>query len=779
MADTARGGAAPSWRGGDPTDDATITSSRAGRAGDLRLGLALLGVMVALTIALGGLISGAQWWLELILTSVVVLGVATACRLARLPRAVAPIAAFLALLFLVTALFAPGAALFGFIPLPDTFVEFAQLMRQARISFYSQGVPADPLPEFLFLLVASGGAIAFAADLLAVVLRRPAVVGILIVAALSAPAALLNGGISPLALVLCLVAYLLLLRADVLTTRSSAPETGASVAIAAGAIVVAVVIGTTAPGFQQIGRQAIPAAGVQFGEGVSPLIDLGADLRRPLPVTVINYTTTDPTPGYLQMTTLDMFSGAIWRHMRSTTTFFTSSTSISRVPGLSDTVKSSAVTTDVQIHNMTSDWLPAPYPVSRVTGLDGSWGWEQKDLTISGFTSTTVNQHYTVVSRELQPTARQLRSAGTDYPESVLNDLLVPSGSPSIIATTARRVTAGAATPYDKAVALQAYFHDGQFRYSLTAPKDGGYDGDTPGTIATFLEKKSGYCVHFAAAMTFMARELGIPARIAVGYLPGTQTGVAGSKATYSVSSDDLHAWPELYFPGIGWVPFEPTVGRGTVPDYQSSPTTTAAPDSTATSTAAAGKSLKLNTDVPASTGVIDDPATTAISSGTSVAAIALVVLALLLAPAIVRRRIRARRLTSVRDGGGQVRTAWMELRASCIDLGLAVPPTETPRVFAERLRRTWEQAPPGASGATARAAASDALHELIDAVERDRFAPGTGGYADPRLADEVATVVAALAATAGWARRARAMVAPASLFERRTRSAGAPRFSG
>ncbi|WP_243064588.1 DUF3488 and transglutaminase-like domain-containing protein [Humibacter sp. RRB41] len=768
-----------SWRTTtSQTTPAGDSRQRSQIAADLRLGLALSAVMVALTVALGGLITGAGWWLELILVSVVVLGVATGCRLVRLPRAVAPIASLVAFVFLVTALFAPGSAVLGFIPTPATATEFTQLINQARVSFYNQGVPADPLPEFLFLLVAAGGVIAWTADLLAVVLHRPAFVGVLVVAALSAPAALLDGGLSPLALVLCLVAYLLLLRADVRTTRGAGSETGASLAIATGAIVVALVIGTTAPGFQQVGRQAIPASGVLFGQGVSPLIDLGADLRRPLPVTVIDYTTTDATPAYLQMTTLDAFSGAVWRHQRSASTFFTSSTSISKTPGLTDKVKSTKVTTDVQVHNMTSEWLPAPYPVKSVAGLNGSWGWEQKDLTIAGYTATTVNQQYTVTSRDLKPTARQLRSAGTNYPGSVENDLLVPSSSPSIIAATARSVTAGAKTPYDKAVALQAYFHDGEFRYSLTAPKDGGYDGDTPGTIATFLEQKAGYCVHFAAAMTFMARDLGIPARIAVGYLPGTQTGVSGSKAVYSISSDDLHAWPELFFPGVGWVPFEPTVGRGTVPDYGTSTTTQTQTTTTSTATPSAGNGLKLDTNTPASTGTTDDPTATAISSSGSVAAVVLVVLALLLAPSIVRRRLRARRLASVGNGGGKVSTAWTELRASCLDLGLAVPATETPRVFAGRLRRTWDEAAGAVPDADARAAASAALDELIDAVERDRFAPRTGGYADPKLADDVTAVISAVAATAGWARRARALLVPVSLFEGRMRSPGAARFS-
>ncbi|NNC10990.1 transglutaminase domain-containing protein [Planctomonas sp. JC2975] len=773
------GGESP--RGGSSWDQRPAsgrTQARA-RVDDLRLSLSLLAVMAALTVALGGLITGAAWWLELLLASVVVLGVSAGCRATRLPRSLAPILSMAALVLLVTGLFAPQTALFGFLPTPATVAEFVRLSAKAQLSFYNQGVPADPLPEFLFLMVVSGGVIAWTSDLVAIVLRRPALVGVVVIAALLAPAALLDGGISPFALVLCLIAYLLLLRADVRRTRRSGAELGTSIAIAAGAIVVALVIGTTAPGFQQVGRQAIPSAGVVFGQGVSALIDLGADLRRPVPVTVIDYSTTASTPAYLRMTTLDTFSGEIWRHTRSKSTFFSSETSIDDVPGLSKHVKTAKATTTVQVHNLTSQWLPAPYPVQKVSGLNGSWGWEQNDLTISGYTSTTDEQNYTVTTKTVQPTPQQLRDAGENYPASVDADLLVPSGSPAIIRSTALAVTADALTPYDKAVALQAYFHDGEFRYSLNAPKDGGYDDDTPGTVATFLKQKAGYCVHFAAAMTLMARDLGIPARIAVGYLPGNETGTTGKASDYEVSSDDLHAWPELYFPGVGWTPFEPTVGRGTVPSYSTAQGATPQPTDTPTGPSTTAPQKRFATDAPGTTVSSAQATTEAISSSTSVAAVVLIILGVLITPALLRRNLRRRRLTDVRDGAGNASDAWAELRASALDLGLAAPSTETPRAFADRLRRTWEDAPQANPDAVQRQDATAALAELLSALEEERFGSPDTVWADPVLADDVATVVGAIAATAGLAQRMRATLVPISLFEGRLRSPATSRSDG
>lgn len=748
-------------------DREPVTVGRGGAA-DLWRSVALLAVMAALTVAMTGLVSGAAWWNELLLACLVVLGVAALARML-LPVALAPVLSFVALLLLVTALFAPQTAVLGFIPTPTTLVEFGQLIARSQVSAYTQSVPADPLPEFLFLLVAAGGLIAWVCDLLAIVLDRPALVGIVVCVALIAPAALLGGGISPLALVLCLIAYLLLLRVDVRGRRGTGGEPAAALAIGAAAIVVALVIGTTAPGFQQVGRQAIPASGVIFGEGVSPLIDLGADLRRPNPVTVIDYSTTASTPAYLQMTTLDVINGSVWQHRHTQSTFFSRSASIDSAPGLSKHVKSKKAVTKIDVGNMTSRWLPAPYPAEKVSGLDGTWGWEQGDLTISGLTSVTTDQHYTVTSRGLEPTAQQLRAAGEDYPSSVDYDLQLPSDTPSIIRTTALRVTEGAATAYDKAVALQSYFHDGQFTYSLNAPKNGGYDGDTPGTIATFLKKKSGYCVHFAAAMVFMARELNIPARIAIGYLPGTQTSVTGDTAHYEVTSDDLHAWPELYFPGIGWVPFEPTVGRGTVPDYDTSTVVTPSATGTATPGAANGAQKRLPTD-QAVGGTGDTPTSAGDFSTTSAAAaVVIVILALLFAPAVIRRRQRSVRLSKLRQGEGGASSAWNEVRATALDLGLAAPLTETPRAFARRLRETWQSTQVEPETVEA---ASLALAELVESVERERFGPPEFGWTDPVLADDVVTVLAALGASAGFARRMRATLVPVSLVEGRARQA-------
>ena len=143
--------------------------------------------------------------------------------------------------------------------------------------------------------------------------------------------------------------------------------------------------------------------------------------------------------------------------------------------------------------------------------------------------------------------------------------LEVPANSPSEIRSLAAAVTGDEETRFRKARALQQWFReDGGFEYS-----DRAIDDD-PGSLTAFLDESGrvGYCEQFAASMAIMARIIGIPARVAVGFLNSEPAG----PNQYEFSAHDLHAWPELYFPGAGWVRFEPTPGARaeTVPSYTS-----------------------------------------------------------------------------------------------------------------------------------------------------------------------------------------------------------------
>jgi transglutaminase-like putative cysteine protease len=159
---------------------------------------------------------------------------------------------------------------------------------------------------------------------------------------------------------------------------------------------------------------------------------------------------------------------------------------------------------------------------------------------------------YDGVSVLPQPRPVRARTAGSVYPREILDTYLqLPPALDPRIPELARKITAPAGNPFDKAVAMESYLRD-NFTYTLNLT---GKPGDDP--LAHFLfETRAGHCEYFASAMAIMLRTLGIPSREVNGFLPGEFNDVAGD---YIVRASDAHSWVEAYFPGSGWVAFDPT----------------------------------------------------------------------------------------------------------------------------------------------------------------------------------------------------------------------------
>lgn len=698
---------------------------------------ALAVLVLALSTSMIGLIDGSGWWLALIGISFAVLAAAAGARLARVPTHLVPIVALATLVAITTGVFG---------------LDIVSLLLRARASIEQQAAPAAATGDLLFLVVAIGGLIAVALDTVAIALNAPAASVFVLAVILVVPSMFLEHGVSPLALIACAAAYLALLRAAA-RDRGAGPEPAVALAAGAGALAVSLVIGVTAPGFAQVGRQGLVASPFSLGLGVSPLIDLGQNLRRPQPVTMLSYSTANPDPPNLRLTTLDQFTGTVWRHATGATAPVPARGTLPAGAGPAAT--SQTFTETIHVRDVLSAWLPLPYPAQRVRGLNGQWKQQLDDGTVSAVNTSIAGQNYTVTAPAPDLSAEQLQQAGTDYPASVRDDLFVPFDAPAIIAQTAREATANATSPYQEAVDLQSYFLNSGFVYSTKAPVKQGYDGDSMQAIAAFLTVKEGYCVHFASAMAIMARLLGIPARVAIGYLPGTPdtTGLNG-QTTYTVSSNDLHAWPELYFPGIGWIPFNPTVSRGSTPGY-SEPGSAA---STGGASAAPGAT-------PRARRPLADQAPTAAAAPTStggsaggllpqIIASAVLIVALLSAPGIARQVKRSRRLRTLRAEWGSAELGWREVADTARDLGIPPGAAQTPRGFAAVLRRRWAPNEP----------ADRALDALLEATERERYGPPGAPPADPGCAGQVRTVLRALRESIPPMRRARAAVLPASL---------------
>ncbi|HEY5231068.1 MAG TPA: transglutaminase-like domain-containing protein, partial [Galbitalea sp.] len=374
-------------------------------------------------------------------------------------------------------------------------------------------------------------------------------------------------------------------------------------------------------------------------------------------------------------------------------------------------------------------------------------------------------QRYSVSSLDVEPTIQQMEAAGSSSSNPLAK---VPAGLNPIIAATAKKVVGNAKTDFDKAVALQNWFRGGTFTYSTKAPATAGFDGSGLSEIVPFLKAKSGYCVHFATAMAVMARTLGIPSRIAVGFLPGTLTHV-GKTAVYQVSSSNLHAWPELYFKGVGWVRFEPTPSKGFEPNFPSAPglgptgLPTAGSTDTATAAPTTGpvKAPKLpnqGNNAPRPSALDTTPTVPATGFG---ALGVLAVLLVLAAPATIRIVIRRRRLDRIRQGTDPAGQAWQELRETARDLGVDARESSTPTELTVQLTAYLAKAPKRTQRARA---ALLTLHEL---VEEEVYGVPAYRYLGEQMADELVRVLTGLRRATGLGHRAAAMIVPPTLVDR------------
>jgi transglutaminase-like putative cysteine protease len=185
----------------------------------------------------------------------------------------------------------------------------------------------------------------------------------------------------------------------------------------------------------------------------------------------------------------------------------------------------------------------------------GSEGGGTDPLNWSVSPSLQPGDQYQVRSLLLNPTRKDLRGAGENYPDWVKkNYLQVPENIQADFNHLAVQLTSQQATPFDKAEAITNYLRQ-NMTYSETVP------APPPGMdpVNWFLFGwKSGFCNYYASSEVLLLRSIGIPARMVVGYAQGVSQG----NNLYSIRGQDAHAWPEVYFPGLGWIEFEPTVNQ-------------------------------------------------------------------------------------------------------------------------------------------------------------------------------------------------------------------------
>ncbi|MCC9205396.1 transglutaminase family protein [Arthrobacter sp. zg-Y769] len=746
------------------------------------IGVAAAGALAVLLCALSvhGVIEGWSWLPPLFFTVLVPLAATAGARRLRVPQSLVPVAGMAVLACTLTWLFASSASILGFLPGPGTLARADALLAEARTVVLTEVTPVQPLPGILFLCCAGIGLVAVLTDTLAATLRMPATAGLGLFAVLMIPAVLKPESLGAGYFLLAAAGYLLLLaagaRREQLGPGTRIPRTWAArgTAVSASALALALLLPAVLPGFN---GGAFPE-GTKFNffsgsTGLNPVVTLGNDLRQPQSAGRITYATSSEEPVYLRSTTLEDFSGSRWAPDLRADERREGVASMTRGASASPEGRQGAqVVTRISSDTYSSPWLLAPYYPLGVAGADGNWSWDPKTMTVLNEDSDGASrQDYQVLSVAGEFTPEQLAAlpeAGSTSVDAVFTDL--PADLPENIRDATAEAVEDAATPYAKAMAIQGYLRGPQFSYSLQAPVEGGYDGNGISVLSEFLERKAGYCVHFAAAMAVMARQEGIPSRMALGYAPGQDTGRTPDGTgpdgqplrEFEVDSTDAHAWPELYFEGAGWVRFEPTPSRGSVPDYAQQQQTPAnaniRDDDDPRLSGAPATAPAVPQEAPLAPETVLEPGDAGGTAWLGAVLGALAAAAAVLTPWAMRRRRAARRRNAAAEGP-RAAPVWDELADLGIDYGYPGRTADTPRTYARRLADDAGFSPP----------AEEALTRIRLSYEEEAYAGAgrRGGRAPVPPWGDLETVQAELRRGASLPRQLHARFLPPSLAMR------------
>ncbi|MEV7007701.1 DUF3488 and transglutaminase-like domain-containing protein [Streptosporangium sp. NPDC051022] len=792
----------------------------------MRLPIASGAATAAVTLSLYPLFQGGAWFWASLWAIAVVTAVGALAGRYTLPDWLAPLAQVVAVWIYLTVAFTGDKAWAWVVPTRESVAELGRLLVTgfADIQRFAAPVPAS---TSITMLTCGGVAlIAILVDLLASRLRRAALTGLPLLALFTVPAAVITEPIGWHVFIIAALGYLGLLVADgrervghwgraVLVRRTSglaasrtAARTGSDVGalrlsgkrIGITAVALAVLLPSLLPTLEPDPLFGFGVGGKgRGGNSISipnPIVNLRGELSLPNDSTVLTYTSSDNRPRYLRMYSLDIFDGQQWTMTgpNGRPEDRTSAGPLPPAPGQGRSVPVTKVTTKITVSDevKTLKFLPLPYPPGRID-VEGDWRPDRDTLMVFSTEDTAGGLTYTVVSDEPTPTAETLKSSDFVPPSIRERYLQLPGNLPREIRELTSRQTERDASHYEQAVQLQEFFtRKGGFTYSLATQ---GHDDQA--LVDFLIRNRAGYCEQFAASMAVMARILGIPARVAIGYTGGSRYG-----ERWKVGVHDSHAWPELYFEGTGWLRFEPTPtgstgqGSATVPSYsriradgtdsdQPSTSPTAGPRGTYMPNGSASNPRDRRPDLDYGGPVVTNEGTpVAVRIGAGVAVMALIALI----PAMFRWQVRARRRRSysraaagpaagsavpatgaadppvaVRTGRWEAATtaAWAELDDVLCDYGMSRQPSESPRALAGRLA--------GQYGFDAEAEA--AVTRIATSVERMLFARTPGETGSPH--EDLRRVRRALAATVTRGRRIRAVLLPPSTLLRMRRMGG------
>jgi transglutaminase-like putative cysteine protease len=682
----------------------------------------------------------------------------------------------------LTVNFVRASAVLGVIPLGGAWHDVGQLMTDLHQTTSEQAAPVHTTVAIRLALCALLGLVAALVDLLAVVGRRGALAGVPLLVVYTVAGAVPRRPVSWVWFALAAAGFLILLALDSSddlqrwghyiprsgrAARKRAAGAVSGQRIAAAAIVAAVLLPIFMPADAHnfVANLFHPASadGNGFGadsvkagsgtNGIDPFAALRGQLNRDRKVDLLKVTTTSDDlsfgsakgvqPFYLRTNVLPVFTGRGWQPAPHGALESVEDTQFDSSPGTSFQPRVVHFTATMTVSNLRSN-PPVFLSPTAVEGLAGTTEWSPQDqLLVSS--SVTGGQKIREDVAQAQPTVADL-SAATGSDPALRPWLRLPAIA-SYVRTLTAQVVGKASTPYAKARAISDFFADPDngFYYSLQTQ-----NGDSTDDLTNFLKNRAGYCQQYAAAMGVMLRLAGVPARVVLGYAHD----VPDSSGTFTVTTYDAHAWVEAYFPGVGWVPFDPTpvagISGGATNDLAWAPHNRQ-PVVAPRDRASAGQTRP--TIRPSDQAAAPSTSGARTGGGMSGAVIGVLVVLvlvaiLLLIPAFVRWRRRRHRIRQARHGDTDA--LWLELSDTAVDLGYVWSTARTPRQVATWLR-----------GTSSRADAS--LGTLSTAVERARYAP-RASQAGPELVHELHSVESGLRSRRSGRERFQAIFWPASL---------------
>ena len=450
-----------------------------------------------------------------------------------------------------------------------------------------------------------------------------------------------------------------------------------------------------------------------------------------------------------------------------------------------------AIVQTVSLSGLGNSYLPVAFEPRRVID-DGGVALEYetasgslikaRSAALSGPSRFTYSAESVVPAIADPDRLRNVDTSALDADFLAFNTQL-PDDARQVVLDEAQRVTAGSRSDYHRALLLQDYFRlDGGFRYDLQVHSDHGTD-----SLEEFLfDVRAGYCQQFATAYAAMARSVGLPTRVAVGFTWGEWDSTRGEQGAYVVRGEHAHAWPEVYFAGTGWVRFEPTPGRGAPGDFAitghvanqaglqpsgelSAPQPDAALSGVSGDGAGSGfAGLRSPLDQDAASG--SDAAERSAGAGDSagpfgvprlvaVSVLVLAAAALMLGSVPVLRRLDRRRVRArlANDPAGLIEEWWGDAVEALALAGLAPRPFETPLELAGRVTAARGEVGP--------------VSELATLATHGRYALNTSASMAVRAGVLGSRVVAACRRRVSVSSRLVAAFDPSPLLVRRRRT--------